>query len=306
VTTPAEPVHYLTWASQPACQPKPEGTVTSTTQPADTTCEPCRQTPEYHDATQPQTVPEAAIDAAMKAAPDQHVGIGHWEPVMSRTDMRRTLEAASPAMHERCRTEINAALELIAVKTARIAELEQSARQHHAERDLMHADLGDLLEATGLGDFARPQSPHEVMQQAIARVREIREERERLTGAIHAAVNAERGRVQGHLADAEKLNSDLAGRVAELETRLRDSFQTVHDLHADREHDEQRITELEQLCATQAAAVEECAGQVQRIAELEQLARDILTRYRYAIGPDHPDDVADEIHHWETTLRGTP
>jgi len=41
------------------------------------------------------------------------------------------------------------------------------------ERDLMHADLCDLLEACGMGSFARPQSSHEVMQEAIAKVRTL-------------------------------------------------------------------------------------------------------------------------------------
>lgn len=33
---------------------------------------------------------------------------------------------------------------------------------------------------------------------------------------------------------------------APIESKLRDSYQAIHDLHADREHDEQRIAELEQ------------------------------------------------------------
>jgi hypothetical protein len=38
------------------------------------------------------------------------------------------------------------------------------------ERDMIRADLGDLLEALGLGDYARPESPHEVMRQCIDEV----------------------------------------------------------------------------------------------------------------------------------------
>jgi hypothetical protein len=41
-------------------------------------------------------VGDDAVDAAMKAAPDQHIALGHWEPAISRGDMRRTLEAAAP------------------------------------------------------------------------------------------------------------------------------------------------------------------------------------------------------------------
>jgi hypothetical protein len=54
--------------------------------------------------------------------------------------------------------------------------LDEEAEQRIAERgnrDLMHADLGDLLEACGMGNFARPQSSHEVMREAIAKVRTL-------------------------------------------------------------------------------------------------------------------------------------
>ena len=54
--------------------------------------------------------------------------------------------------------------------------LDEEAAQRITERgnrDLMHADLGDLLEACGMGNFARPQSSHEVMQEAIAKVRTL-------------------------------------------------------------------------------------------------------------------------------------
>ena len=54
--------------------------------------------------------------------------------------------------------------------------LDEEAAQRITERgnrDLMHADLGDLLEACGMGNFARPQSSHEVMQEAVAKVRTL-------------------------------------------------------------------------------------------------------------------------------------
>jgi hypothetical protein len=54
--------------------------------------------------------------------------------------------------------------------------LDEEAAQGIAQRgnwDLMHADLGDLLEACGMGNFARPQSSHEVMQEAVAKVRTL-------------------------------------------------------------------------------------------------------------------------------------
>jgi hypothetical protein len=40
----------------------------------------------------------------------------------------------------------------------------------HTERDAVMADLGQLLNTLGLGDHARPDSPHDVMQQCIAEV----------------------------------------------------------------------------------------------------------------------------------------
>jgi hypothetical protein len=40
---------------------------------------------------------------------------------------------------------------------------------------LILEDLGELLEVCGLGDYARPESPHEVMQQVIAEVRRLRD-----------------------------------------------------------------------------------------------------------------------------------
>ena len=43
-----------------------------------------------------------------------------------------------------------------------------------SERDAMMRDLGLLLEALGLGDHARPESPHEVMQRCIAEARRLR------------------------------------------------------------------------------------------------------------------------------------
>lgn len=44
----------------------------------------------------PMPVPPEAVTAALKAAPEQYISLGHWEPIMSRADMRRTLEAAAP------------------------------------------------------------------------------------------------------------------------------------------------------------------------------------------------------------------
>lgn len=150
-------------------------------------------------------VPEQAIDAALGAylgayirsetsslAPDVIETVKRALGPAYRPHLTRALEAAAPAIRD-------------------------AERQRHlAERDLMLADLGDLLEATGLGNHARPEPPHDVMRQAIARARE----------------------------------------------------------HAD------------------------------RIAELEQLAPEILAAYLEVIGCDRPEDVAADIARWEATLAG--
>ena len=47
-------------------------------------------------------------------------------------------------------------------------------RRQIQERDAIRADIGQLLEALGLGDYARPESPHQVMLQCIAEVRRLR------------------------------------------------------------------------------------------------------------------------------------
>ena len=69
---------------------------------------------------------------------------------------------------------------------------DRSCPQHGAslsasERDAVMADLGKLLEALGLGDYARPQSPHEVMLECIAEVAKIRAaERARILSGAEA------------------------------------------------------------------------------------------------------------------------
>lgn len=104
---------------------------------------------------------------------------------------------------------------------------------------------------------------------------------------FHAAL-AEHDRCGKEASAAVALILAKTDRIAELESRLRDSHQAIHDLHADRDHDEQRINEL-----------------AARIAVLEQLARDILTRYLDTIrGSYRPDDVREEIEQWEATLKG--
>lgn len=43
-----------------------------------------------------------------------------------------------------------------------------------SERDLIHADLGKLLDLLGLGDYARPQSSHEVFLTCLEEVAKLK------------------------------------------------------------------------------------------------------------------------------------
>ncbi len=45
------------------------------------------------------------------------------------------------------------------------------------ERDLIHGDLGKLLDLLGMGDFARPESPHEVFLMCLAEVARLVDDR---------------------------------------------------------------------------------------------------------------------------------
>lgn len=75
------------------------------------------------------------------------------------------------------------------------AEVERATRERNAERDVILAGLGDLLEATGLGNYARLVPAHDVMQEAIAKVRELDTEvialREMITAKPNGIVRIE-------------------------------------------------------------------------------------------------------------------
>lgn len=58
------------------------------------------------------------------------------------------------------------------------------------EREQMLDDLGSLLRAVGLFDGARPQSPHEVMLEAIREVERIKREADSLAAAAEASLPA--------------------------------------------------------------------------------------------------------------------
>ncbi|HMG65575.1 MAG TPA: hypothetical protein VK599_21735 [Streptosporangiaceae bacterium] len=73
---------------------------------------------------------------------------------------------------------------------------------------------------------------------------------------------------------------------------------------------EERIKVLERIAGRAEREARAAAALIvtrsDRIAELEQITRDILHAYREVIGPDIPEDVAEEITGWEATLKGTP
>ena len=50
----------------------------------------------------------------------------------------------------------------------------QGSPLSHHERDLIHADLGQLLELLGLGDYARPESSHEVFLMCLEEVARLK------------------------------------------------------------------------------------------------------------------------------------
>ena len=62
---------------------------------------------------------------------------------------------------------------------AEVERLREQVSRLREDQSLMQDDLRALLRAAGMGDHARPQSPHEVMLQAVAEV-------ERLRAALHA------------------------------------------------------------------------------------------------------------------------
>lgn len=54
------------------------------------------------------------------------------------------------------------------------------------DKDILHADLCELLTILGMGDHARPQPPHEVFQEALGVLRKRVSEFERWTGLTDA------------------------------------------------------------------------------------------------------------------------
>jgi hypothetical protein len=68
-------------------------------------------------------------------------------------------------------------LDALDAAEASLAELQ---RKLGMERDVICADVGELLRALGLHDGARPESPQQVFHKAIENVRVLRAENERL------------------------------------------------------------------------------------------------------------------------------
>lgn len=68
-------------------------------------------------------------------------------------------------------------------------ELARVRREAQSEREAVRADLGQLLELLGLGDYGRPQSPHEVFLECLSGVRGYRERAEAAEAKL-AAIEA--------------------------------------------------------------------------------------------------------------------
>jgi hypothetical protein len=64
-----------------------------------------------------------------------------------------------------------------------------------SEQDIMQDDLRELLDALGMFSGAQPQSPHEVMQNAIAAVRRLRKV-ERAARTVELAFRANMPKAQ--------------------------------------------------------------------------------------------------------------
>lgn len=100
---------------------------------------------------------------------------------------------------------------------------QEAVRRHVAEQHAVHADLAQLLRILGLGDHARPQSPHEVMLDAINEVGKLRQSVDDL-------------REQGAAAERERLEhrvNALLARHDHLPAWLRREIADLLEGHAD-------------------------------------------------------------------------
>jgi hypothetical protein len=133
-------------------------------------------------------LPADALDAAIEALSSRTLSAmsgnrlsqdaAKWAAVVA-------LEAAAPAIRDQAtRAEV---------------------RRHVAEQDAIHADLGELLVMLGLGDYARPQSPHEVFQMCLARLREEAHAAYRNPdGSYHSSPPSEREAIRDQATAAER------------------------------------------------------------------------------------------------------
>jgi len=98
---------------------------------------------------------------------------------------------------------------------------QEEVRERVAEQDAMHADLGELLEILGLGNYARPQSPQEVFRMCLAKLREQSDAAYRNPdGSYHTSPPlAERDdaiAAQGAAAERERWRNAIAERTTTL------------------------------------------------------------------------------------------
>jgi hypothetical protein len=104
---------------------------------------------------------------------------------------------------------------------------QEAVKQHLAEQRAVHEDLALLLRVLGLGDHARPQSPHEVMLDAINEVGKLRQAADVIAAQAAAAerdaiiaVASELRAIRGDhpkgarasFADYLRVTRDVAGR----------------------------------------------------------------------------------------------
>lgn len=238
-----------------------------------------------------EPVTEAAVDAALKAAPDQHVGPGHWAPVMSRADMRRTLAAAAPhlAAERRCVQCSEAADETdstvwhegcLDVERTAVADLQcEEHGKRIAELETIGADLAAVLEGYGCPSPGHDWDAYCPRCQVFARWRGIRDSDAGCGPVVSDRVKAE-------MDAAAALVLAKSEQVTALESQLQHAKAALAG-----DHEGIRLWMLD------CAQVSQRRGE--RIAALESVLREALT-YEHHLPAE---GIADR---WRKVLDGTP
>jgi hypothetical protein len=107
------------------------------------------------------------FDAAISEDEDAEPGVHNTTPDVPPLHPRR---------HSRGRSRRIAQVEWMLDEIGWLTDLgDYDLARRAAEQEAIHGDLRDLLQALGMFDGARPESPHQVMQKAIAEVRDMAE-----------------------------------------------------------------------------------------------------------------------------------